>query len=144
MPKYIITPPIAPITIESIGLGINGSAVIDTKPANAPFNIIIISVFPPKILVMTAPAIQPPQAANCVFIKILDIAVASSKDPKANCDPPLKPYQPIHKMNVPKVTNGIDEAAKGAIFWGLPSSVNLPRRGPNIITPARAAAPPQA
>ena len=65
---------------------------------------------------MTAPAIQPPHAASCVFIKIRDIAVESSNEPKANCDPPLNPYHPIHKMNVPKVTNGIEEAAKGAIF----------------------------
>ena len=79
-----MTPPIAPIKIESIGLGIKGSAVIETKPANAPFSIIMISVFPPKILVITAPAIQPPQAANCVFINIRDIAVESSKEPKAN------------------------------------------------------------
>ena len=74
----------APITIDSIGLGINGSAVIDTKPANAPFSIIIISVLPPNILVMTAPAIQPPHAASCVFINIRDIAVESSNEPKAN------------------------------------------------------------
>ena len=70
--------------IDKSGLGINGSAVMDTNPANAPFNIITISVLPPTNLVMAAPAIQPPQAANCVFIKIFDIAVASSYEPKAN------------------------------------------------------------
>ena len=77
-------------------------------------------------------------------MKILDIAVASSKEPSASCDPPLKPYQPIHKINVPRVTKGIDEAANGSMFAGLPSLENLPMRGPNNITPANAAAPPQA
>ena len=58
VPKYIINDPIAPITIANTGLGVKGSAVIATNPANAPFNIITISVFPPSNLVTTAAADQ--------------------------------------------------------------------------------------
>lgn len=53
-----------PPGLDTNRICINGSAVIDTKPANAPFSIIIISVLPPNILVITAPAIQPPHAAS--------------------------------------------------------------------------------
>ena len=70
--------------IAASGLGINGSAVIETNPARAPFSIIIISVLPPMILVITAPAIQPPHPASWVFIRILDIAVESSNEPRAS------------------------------------------------------------
>jgi len=47
VPKYIITAPMDPIIIAAIGLGVKGSAVIATRPAKAPFNIIITSVLPP-------------------------------------------------------------------------------------------------
>ena len=46
-------------------------------------------------------------------MKIVDTAIASTAVPIANCEPPLKPNQPNHKINTPIVTNGIDEAAKG-------------------------------
>ena len=76
--------------------------------------------------------------------KNFDIAVASSYDPKASCEPPLKPYQPIHKIKVPSVTSGIEDGANGVIFVGSPVSVKRPNLGPNKITPAKAADPPQA
>ena len=47
-------------------------------------------------------------------------------------------------MNVPRVTSGIEEGAKGAMFAGSPDSVNLPNLGPKSIIPANAADPPQA
>ena len=50
-----MTAPIDPINIAVIGPGVKGSAVIATKPANAPFNIITISVLPPINLVIAAP-----------------------------------------------------------------------------------------
>ena len=77
-------------------------------------------------------------------MNILDIAVESSYEPRANCEPPLNPYQPIHNINVPRVTSGIEEAAKGSMFAGSPVLENLPKRGPSKITPASAAAPPHA
>ena len=64
VPKYIMTAPIAPINIAVIGFGVKGSAVIATKPANAPFSIIITSVFPPYNLDTTAPANVPAAPAK--------------------------------------------------------------------------------
>ena len=75
-------------------------------------------------------------------MKIVDTAIASSAVPIANCDPPLNPNQPNHKMNTPIVTNGIDEAANGFSGAGAPDFKNLPSLGPIIIAPAKAAAPP--
>ena len=105
--------PIDPITIASIGLGFKGSAVIATSPAKAPFNIIMISVLPPSNLVITAAVTVPAAPAKCVLTAILLIAVTSSNVPTANWLKPLKPNQPNHSKNVPSVTNGILEAAKG-------------------------------
>ena len=56
--------PIEPITIARIGLGFNGSAVIATRPAKAPFNIIMISVLPPINLVTTAAVTVPAAPAK--------------------------------------------------------------------------------
>ena len=77
-----------------------------------------------------------------MFINIFDTAIASGAVPIANCEPPLNPNQPSHKMNTPNVTNGIDDAAKGLSGAGAPDLVNLPNLGPISIAPAKAAAPP--
>ena len=92
-------------------------------------------------LVIAAQTNTPAQAAKFVLIYIVATAVASSNEPRANCDPPLKPNQPSHKMNTPNVASGIDELAKGTSF---PSPSNRPKRGPKIMAPAKAAAPPAA
>ena len=84
VPKYIMIAPIEPITIARIGLGFKGSAVIATRPAKAPFNIIMISVLPPINLVTTAAVTVPAAPAKCVLTAILLIAVTSSKVPTAN------------------------------------------------------------
>ena len=64
VPKYMIIAPIEPITIARIGLGFKGSAVIATRPAKAPFNIIMISVLPPINLVTTAAVTVPAAPAK--------------------------------------------------------------------------------
>ena len=66
--KYINTPAIAPIKIAANGLGVNGSAVIPTKPAIAPLSIITTSVLPPINLDTVAAANTPPPAAKFVLI----------------------------------------------------------------------------
>ena len=53
-------------------------------------------------------------------MKIFETATASSKVPIANCDPPLNPNQPSHKINTPIVTKGIEDAAKGFTGEGAP------------------------
>ncbi len=75
-------------------------------------------------------------------MKIVEIETASANDPRASCDPPLNPNQPNQSTKTPIVTKGIDDAAKGLIGVGTPAFVNLPYRGPSIIIPASAAAPP--
>ena len=55
-----------------------------------------------------------------------------------NSDPPLNPNQPNHKINVPKVANGIFDPG---IAFTLPSSY-LPFLAPRSRTPANAAAAP--
>ena len=142
VPKTTITPPTAPINIAAIGDGIKGSAVIATNPPIHPLSIWITSVLPNPNLVVKAAAITPPAPAKNVFINIVDTAIASTAVPIASCEPPLKPNQPNHKINIPIVTNGIDEAAKGFNGAGEPDFVNLPNLGPKIIAPANAAAPP--
>ena len=77
-----------------------------------------------------------------MLINIFDTAIASVAVPNANCEPPLNPNQPSHKINTPIVTNGIDDAAKGLSAAASPFLVNRPSLGPKIIAPASAAAPP--
>ena len=76
--------PIPPIQIAAIGDGANGSAVIATKPPNAPLSIMTTSVFPPTNLVINAFTITPAAAAKFVLIKIVEIAEASANVPSAN------------------------------------------------------------
>ena len=67
------------------------------------------------------------------------IAAASAPVPSANCEPPLKPNQPSHKMKVPRVASGRDEPGSAC---GLPSGPNRPLRAPRIMAPVNAAHPP--
>ena len=76
------------------------------------------------------------------MVKIVEIATASANDPNANCEPPLNPNQPNHRTNTPKVTNGIEDAAKGCSAFGVPFESNLPVLEPNNSAPANAADPP--
>ena len=77
-----------------------------------------------------------------VLTAILDIALTSSNVPIANWLKPLNPNQPNQSKNVPNVTNGILDAAKGCIDFFSPLLPNLPSLAPKTITPASAAAPP--
>ena len=80
--------------------------------------------------------------AKNVFMNMVDTAIASSAVPIANCEPPLNPNQPNHRINTPIVTSGIEEAANGLTGLGDPAFANLPILGPSNIAPAKAAAPP--
>ena len=126
VPYTTIIPPTPPIKIAASGDGINGSAVIATKPPIQPFNICTTSVLPKFNLVAIAAAITPPAPAKNVFINIVETAIASSAVPIANCDPPLNPNQPNHKTKIPSVTSGIEEAANGFTGAASPDFVNLP------------------
>ena len=135
-----MTPPAAPINKAAPGVGVNGSAVIETRPASAPFRAIVRSALPPpKISEAKRAAIAPAAAAVFVFTKIKATALASSTLLTINSEPPLNPNQPNHKMNVPSVAKGM--FAPG-IALTVPSSLYLPLRAPRSITPASAAVAP--
>ena len=133
------TPPKAPNNVACNGVGVEGSAVIATSPANAPFNAMVKSAFLNKMRARIRAVTKPPAAAALVFKKTTATALALSTLAKASTEPPLKPNQPIHKMNIPTVANG--RFAPG-IALTLPSAVYFPLRAPSNKTPAKAAAAP--
>ncbi len=117
----------------------SGSAVIETSPANAPFNAIVMSALPKNSLEAIMAAISPPAAAILVFTKTCATALASSMLLSLSSEPPLNPNQPNQRMNVPRVASGMFEPLIGLID---PSGLYFPARGPSNITPAKAAAAP--
>ena len=134
-----MTPPIPPINVAAPNDGVRGSAVMETSPANAPFRIIVRSGLRYNICVRISATIAPPAAAAFVLAKIREISATSPIEPIANCEPPLKPNQPIHRINVPNVASGRFEPCIGIT---RPSFAYLPIRGPRISAPISAAQPP--
>ena len=88
---------------------------------------------------MAMAAIMPPQAAMLVLTITLDISIAEAASPRASTEPPLKPYQPIQRMKVPSVANGMLEPGIGLMRPFLPY---LPLRAPRMTAPVNAAQPP--
>jgi hypothetical protein len=74
-----------------------------------------------------------------VLAKIRDTSAASPTEPMASCEPPLKPNQPSHRMNVPSVASARLEPGIGVT---RPSAPYLPLRAPRMIAPVSAAQPP--
>ena len=107
------------------GEGANGSAVIATKPPNAPLSIITTSVLPVTNLEITAQAITPAPAAKLVLMYIVATAVTSSNVPIANCDPPLNPNHPSHRINTPRVARGIEEFAGSTLVHSAGAAAAL-------------------
>ena len=97
-------PPNAPYRIANSGDGVNGSAVITTRPANAPFVAAFNAVLPNHSLLSTIAVNKPAAAAVLVFTKIFATASAFAMPSIANCEPPLNPNQPIQRMRVPSAT----------------------------------------
>ena len=129
----------APKRVASEALGVSGPAVIATKPANAPLSAIVRSALPNKIRAVNNAAIRPPAAAALVFINTTATRLALSTLAVARTEPPLKPNQPNHRINIPKVARGI--FAPGIALTD-PSALYLPLRAPRKITPDSAAAAP--
>ncbi|CRZ45353.1 Uncharacterised protein [Vibrio cholerae] len=71
------------------------------------------SALPQVVLHTKSAAIAPAAAAALVLRKILPTDVAFSKSDTINCEPPLKPNQPNHRINVPSVANGMLEPGIG-------------------------------
>src|SRR6056297_692067 len=137
--KTTIRPPTAPIQSAPNRVGASGSAVIETRPARAPFRTIVRSGFLYISCVRISAVTAPAAAAMLVLAKMRDTSETSPTVPIASCEPPLKPNQPSHRMNVPNVASARLEPGIG---WTLPSLSYLPRRGPSTMAPARAAQPP--
>src|SRR5690606_1754614 len=133
------TPPIAPNNVACSAVGVDGSAVIATRPARAPFSAMVKSALRNKITDRASAAIAPAAAAALVFKNTTATALALLISPSFNTEPPLKPNQPIHRIKVPSVAIGI--LAPG-IALTLPSLLYLPLRAPSSNTPANAAAAP--
>ena len=133
------TPPRPPNNVACKAVGVDGSAVMATSPANAPLSAIVRSALPNITLAKTMAAIRPPAAAALVFMKTTATALALSTLAVASTEPPLKPNQPIHRTKVPNVAIGILAPGIGLIE---PSAPYLPFRAPSRSTPARAADAP--
>ena len=136
--KTTMTPPTAPIRVAETSEGVSGSAVMDTKPAKAPFKIMVKSGFLYRSCVKIRAATAPAAAAVLVLEKIRLISATLPDVSIYSCDPPLKPNQPSQRINVPKVANARFEPGIG---FTLPS-LYLPKRGPRMIAPVKAAQPP--
>ena len=133
------TPPAAPKSVASSAVGVEGSAVIATRPASAPFSNMVKSARPNMIRAVMRAAIAPPAAAALVLRKTMATALALEISPSFNTEPPLNPNHPIQRMKVPRVASG--RLAPGSAYtW--PSGPYLPFREPSRTTPAKAAEAP--
>ncbi len=134
-----IMPAVMPNNVACSADGVEGSAVMATSPANAPFNSMVKSALPKMIRAIISAPIAPPAAAALVFKNTMATALALVISPSLSTEPPLNPSQPIHKISVPS-------AAKGKLAPGIarisPLGPYLPLRAPKSRTPDNAAAAP--
>ena len=104
--KTTTIPAIAPNNVACNGVGVDGSAVITTKPANAPLRAMVKSAFLNKTFAKINAATAPAAADALVFRNTIATECELAISPSFNTEPPLKPNQPIHKIKVPKVAIG--------------------------------------
>ena len=112
-------------------------AVMLTSPAKAPFKVCAKWGFPYHIQVVIKAAIPPAAAARFVINTTLEAPTASTP-PHANCDPPLNPNHPSHRMKTPNVASTWLWPGMGITF----PSTNFPILGPTKTAATRAAHPP--
>ena len=136
-----MTPPMEPIIAACHTAGISGSAVIETRPPMAPLSAMERSIFFFRNVQRTTTVMTPVAAAMLGLTKMLEMAMESSIEPSASCEPPLKPNQPSHRIKTPSVASGKDEP-RMVLIW--PFGPYLPRLGPSARAPASAAQPPVA
>ena len=132
-------PPTAPMMTAHQLSAMFGLAVIETSPAKAPLRLEARPKRPKSGRATSTAAISPLAAAMLVLKRTLLIATASAGVARANCEPPLNPNQPSHRISTPRVTNSTFE---GGVAFTVPSGRNFPRRGPMISRAASAAHPP--
>ena len=135
-PRTITNPPVTPIQIAAAGLTTAQGAVIETRPASAPFMVKNRSGFPNRIQEMKVVVTAAAAAARFVLMAMSEMA---SPSPTARLEPGLKPNQPNQRMNTPSEASGTEWPGMG---FELPSALKRPRRGPRIMAPTSAVAPP--
>ncbi len=90
-------PQMVPMITDPKGETMSQPAVMPTNPARMPFSVRDKEGLP-YFIQLTANAKKPPaQAARFVVRKTCEIAIASSVEAAANCEPGLNPNQPNHK-----------------------------------------------
>ena len=77
----------------------------------------------------------PPALASIVLTATTPIR----RSVPARVDPALNPNQPKARMKQPTIAIGM---WCPGIAFGVPSLLNLPRRGPSILAPTKASTPP--
>ena len=127
-----------PIIAALTGETVSQPAVIATRPANEPFNVIETSGLPYLIQVKIIVVTVATAAAMFVVTKILpaDTIASPSMD---TVEQPLNPNQQNHKIKQPNAPN-VNECPGMAL--GFPFLSYLPIRGPSIFAPISAATPP--
>lgn len=124
-------PDTTPIAMDHNSFAASQPAVIPTKPAKMPLDrLATLSTWSTHIL--SRNAVNPPAAAESVVF-MHTTWIATWLAPVApNAEPPLNPYHPNHKINVPRHTK--------PVLCGMNSSLgvigsNLPIRGPKNCAP---------
>mmetsp|Transcript_2069 Transcript_2069/g.5209 ORF Transcript_2069/g.5209 Transcript_2069/m.5209 type:complete len:216 (+) Transcript_2069:617-1264(+) len=133
--------PMKPITMDAHGSTTTQPAVMDTRPPRMPLPTAITS-HTCDMRYSMATDTRPAVAAERVVVTHTRARSRAYCTPRANTErvePPLKPYQPIHRMKTPRIWS--TELCPG-MCTGLPSVSNRPIRGPRKAAPMSADTPP--
>ena len=129
-----ISPAMNPVTMAAQGSIVAQPAVMPTRPPSAPLPAIGTSGRPVRSQFSAVAPMVPAHAASTV-LSATNITISSA----ASSEPALKPNQPNHRMNTPRMAS--------VTLWpgmvrDVPSAAYLPMRGPSIQAPTRAIQPP--
>merc|ERR1711965_1026054 len=84
-------------------------AVIDTSPVSTPLHMHATShCLPGPRTRSSTTAVMPPHEAEMVVVAKTRAAVAVARPVIASVEPALKPYHPIHRMNVPSAWSTLE------------------------------------
>lgn len=131
-------PPMMPINVDVYTFDASHDAVMDTRPASNPF----VNLHRSSFLSSNMPnrkEERPPHAAEMVVLKHTFCVRCYLSPDMPKVEPPLKPYQPNHRINVPSVT--IPALCGLNSLWSVSGS-NRPNRGPRNRQPISPHTPP--
>mmetsp|Transcript_3430 Transcript_3430/g.6822 ORF Transcript_3430/g.6822 Transcript_3430/m.6822 type:complete len:229 (-) Transcript_3430:806-1492(-) len=144
------TPAIIPVTAALQQSIVKHPDVTETSPANAPFMACgrshARSPCRPVVKAHQTMAVRAPVAAATVVLTAARFATipVSIALPSKRADPPLKPYHPNQRTNVPSSWKAMEcpRRAHGSFKMFPSSSWKRPCRGPRIMAAMRAVTPP--